>query len=256
MKTPLLYSTIVIGSLVLVGATHVFAQSLAGPTPAELGLGRLVPSLGPLAVEDTPIPGLKLVRAGGRVVYMSEDGKYLVAGDIIDVDTKQNLTDTVRAQIRADSLKTSNQADHILYGPANNARKVYVFTDVSCGYCQRFHAEVPKLTAMGITVEYIAWPRGGPQGPGYGQMQAVWCAKDRASALDQSMEGKELPVPSCSHPLRASYEFGESLEVQGTPAIFDANGNHLGGYVTADRIAAALDDPASVTTARVDPAIH
>lgn len=204
-----------------------------------------VKSLSPQAVVDsvstTPVEGLREVRTSSQIVYFSADGKYLVAGDIIEVATERNLTEEGRAQERVALLKGSDDVEHVIYGPRDNDKKIWVFTDPACPYCQKLHEEVPKLVAAGISVEYLAWPRGGPRGPGYAQTQAVWCSKDREKAYDQVMRGEELKVGSCDHPIRKHFELGETLNVSGTPAVFGPDGTQLGGYVTAEAIIDALD---------------
>jgi len=216
-------------------------NSKAAPAGITAGVASLAPqAAGQIAVSDTPIAGIKEVRTDGQIVYMTEDGAWLFAGDIIDVRSKTNITDVARGELRAKALASSDPSEHIVYGPADNPRKIYVFTDTSCPYCTKFHGEVPKIVAAGITVEYLAWPRGGPRGPGYGTMQGVWCSKDRAASLDKAFAGEKIPVDSCEHPLKKHYELGASMDVQGTPSIYDAKGTHLGGFITADRVIAAF----------------
>lgn len=198
------------------------------------GVHSLAPQTKIDSIEPSPVKGIQEVSTGGQVVYFSDDGKYLIAGDIIEVSTAENLTEQVRARARAQLLKNSDSDTHLVYGEKNNPKTVYVFTDPSCPYCQHFHKEVAAIVEAGITVEYLAWPRGGPRGDGYGQTQAVWCSSDKESAYDKVMNGQRLAVASCEHPIRTHYELGESLEVHGTPAIFDSTGKQLGGYVPAD----------------------
>ena len=37
------------------------------------------------------------------------------------------------------------------------------------------------------------------------------------------------------------YQLGDKLGVEGTPAIYDQYGNHMGGYVPADQLIQQLD---------------
>ncbi|MBD4981432.1 hypothetical protein GUF56_16190 [Xanthomonas citri pv. citri] len=37
------------------------------------------------------------------------------------------------------------------------------------------------------------------------------------------------------------YQLGDKLGVDGTPAIYDQYGNHMGGYVPADQLIQQLD---------------
>lgn len=245
-------SSLALALCALVGtatAQQAAPDSPAVPTAIKAGVSSLSPaSAAEITVADSPIAGLKEVRADGQVLYMSEDGKWLFAGDVINVQSRVNITDRARAEIRADVLKASDKSEHIIYGEPGNPKTLYVFTDTSCPYCTRFHKEIPKLLEAGITVEYLAWPRGGPKGQGFATMQGVWCAPDRKAALDRAFEDGKVAPATCSTPLRKHYELGASIDVQGTPAIYDAKGNHLGGYVPAARLIASLNPPAPAAT--------
>lgn len=237
--TPVLLALLV--SPIASAATSPVAAPAAEKAAVVAGVKTLSPQAVVDAVSLTPVEGLREVRTSGQIVYFSADGKYLVAGDVIEVATQRNLTEEGRAQERIALLKASDDGDHVVYGPRKNEKKIWVFTDPACPYCQKLHEEVPKLVAAGISVEYLAWPRGGPRGPGYGQTQAVWCSKDRESAYDRVMSGEQLEVASCEHPIRKHFELGETLNVTGTPAVFGPDGAQLGGYVSADVIIEALE---------------
>ena len=205
------------------------------------------------AVLPTPIPGVVEVRTEHEVLYFSADGRYLIAGDMLEVATQTNLTEGARAVQRAALLATSNSADHVVFkADGGSKRRILVFTDVTCGYCQKLHSEVPALVAAGVTVEYLAWPRGGPRSEGYAVMQSVWCTKegDRPAAYDKAMAGESLPATRCVDVIRKQYELGEKLSVAGTPAIFDTEGRQLGGYLSAEEIIKALDRTAPQSVAK------
>ena len=225
--------------------------------PLSCAAAPAAPSTSPQApritLKASPVPGIKEVRSGGQVAYMSEDGKWLFAGDLIEVKSGKNVSELARAGARAVALAESDKRDHVIYGPKDGKRRIYVFTDVSCPYCRRFHEEVPKLVAQGITVEYLAWPRGGASGEGFAPMQSVWCSSDRVAAMDATFHGKPVAPAACVTPLRKHYELGASLDVRGTPAIFDSEGNMLGGYVPAERIMEALASAAAANPAPKAP---
>jgi len=192
------------------------------------------------AVRDAPVPGLKEVRADGQILYFTADGEYLVVGDIYRVEDRMNLTEFARGRIRADVLATSDRDTHIRYGDADADQVVYVFTDTSCSFCQRWHAEVAELNAAGVTVEYLAWPRGGARSQNLAQMEAAWCDEDRAGAYDALIAGRPTSSAECDSPVLDHYALGEKLGVQGTPAIYSADGRQLGGYLPARAILQAL----------------
>ncbi|MCY1242011.1 Thiol:disulfide interchange protein DsbC [compost metagenome] len=117
-----------------------------------------------------------------------------------------------------------------------------MFTDTTCPYCQKLHAEVPELNKRGIEVRYLAFPRQGPGSSGDQQLQSIWCAKDRQAAINDMFHEKEVKSAKCDNPVDKQFELGQMVGVQGTPAIILANGQMLPGYQSAGQIAKlALD---------------
>ena len=49
---------------------------------------------------------------------------------------------------------------------------VYVFTDITCGYCQRFHRDVAELNSNGVAVRYLAFPRAGIDAESFKDMES------------------------------------------------------------------------------------
>ena len=114
------------------------------------------------SIEPAPVAGFREVVAGGQVVYVSDDGKYLFQGGLLDVARRKDMAEVALARVRNDVLKTLPMADRIIYTPTGKTRhKVVVLTDVECGYCRKFHSEIAEYTKRGIEVEYLAFPRAG-----------------------------------------------------------------------------------------------
>jgi protein-disulfide isomerase len=73
----------------------------------------------PSDVSNSPIPGLYEVTMGGLVAYVSEDGKFLVSGDVYDLESQTNLTAARRSSARAKALAAAPEEDMIIFSPAN-----------------------------------------------------------------------------------------------------------------------------------------
>ena len=56
-------------------------------------------------ITKSAIPGLYQIQLGMTVVYMSKDGKFLVNGSMVDLDTQTNLTRKAQAEARKIALK-------------------------------------------------------------------------------------------------------------------------------------------------------
>jgi len=197
-------------------------------------------------ITDAPIPGMYEVAVGANVAYVTKDGRYIIRGDIIDVETSANVSEETRARARATMLGSVDPASMIVFKPANGPVKhtVTIFTDVDCGYCRQFHREIEKVTALGIEVHYLFYPRTGPNTESWTKADEVWCAAERNSALTRAKLGGSLPnAPACATPVADHFELGQRIGVRGTPAIFNEAGDLIGGYLPPATLAKVLDDP-------------
>ena len=108
----------------------------------------------------------------------------------------------------------------IIFSPANPKMTVTVFTDVDCGYCRKFHSQIAEYNKAGIRVRYMSYPRTGPGTSSWAKSESVWCAADRKDALTRAKRDEAIKSKSCGDALiKAQYELGEDLGVEGTPAI-------------------------------------
>jgi thiol:disulfide interchange protein DsbC len=215
----------------------------------ELTKEELAGRLNGIAVEDisdAPIAGLYEVAVGANVAYVTKDGRYIIRGDIYNAETSANVSEETRAHARATLLSSVDPKSMIVFKPANGQVKhtVTIFTDVDCGYCRQFHREIDKVTALGIEVHYLFYPRTGPNTESWTKADQVWCAPDHNSALTRAKLGGEIPnVPACATPVESHYDLGQRIGVRGTPAIFSEAGELLGGYLPPATLAKVLDDP-------------
>lgn len=174
-------------------------------------------------------------------VYATADGQFIIQGDLLRLGDKkiENISDNFRAEINRKALAALNEKDLIIY-PATTKKQhtIYVFSDVSCSYCQRLHRHMDEMNAKGIEVRYIAWPRGEQLFPA---MERIWCSPDRRKAFDDTMAGHEVTAATCANPVRAQFELGQQLGVSGTPAIFTEDGRQIGGYLDVADLLKAIN---------------
>ena len=64
----------------------------------------LAPNAGEIAISETPIDGVLMVQVSGDIVYATADGKYLIQGRVIDMDTRQDLTEGAKSEIRKEAM--------------------------------------------------------------------------------------------------------------------------------------------------------
>ncbi len=223
-----------------------------GAVPADVR-ARVVSRLqgaSPNAVSATPIPGLYEVTMGGIVAYVSADGKYLVSGNVYDLDSQTNITATRRNAARAAVLAAAREDQMIVFSPPNPKMTVTVFTDVDCGYCRKLHSQIAEFNRAGVKVRYMMYPRTGPGTESWKKAEMVWCAADRKEALTRAKKGEPLKGRACGDAvIKQQYEMGEDLGVEGTPAIFTQNGDYVGGYLAPADLVQAVQDSQKAATA-------
>ena len=230
------------------GATAGAATAVAtGPESAiRRAVQGLVPNASIDSIRPAPMQGFYQVIASGHLVYVSNDGKYMLNGDLIDLGKKKNITEDGWADFRKAELAKVPEADRIVFSPPNPRYRVTVFTDVNCAYCRQLHEHIADFNKAGIAVEYIAWPRegvvneAGRTTPTYNEMVSVWCASDRKAAFTSAKLGKTPKAANCPNPVKDEFELGVKLGVSGTPTIIAADGSMVGGYVTPEQLLQAL----------------
>jgi thiol:disulfide interchange protein DsbC len=195
-------------------------------------------------IKPSPIPGLFSIVIGGDSAYVTADGKYLITGDLYDIDAKVNLTETGRNSIRKAAIAKLDERDMIVFAPQGTAKyTINVFTDVECGYCRKLHSEIDQLNKLGVRVRYMAYPRSGPGTDDWAKMESVWCSKDRKAAITQAKLHDDVKMQKCGGtPVAKQYKLGEEFGVRGTPAIFTADGDYLSGYLPPNDMVKQLEE--------------
>lgn len=191
------------------------------------------------AIDDT---GLYEAVINGQILYFSKDGRYVIQGDMVSLDSRTNLTEQRRVSLRKEALDKLDEKDMIIFGPEKAKYTITVFTDIDCGYCRKMHSEMEKYNDLGIRVRYMSFPRGGIGSKSYDDAVNVWCAADRQKAMTKAKQGQEIAIKTCVNPVKTEFELGQQLGVQGTPSIFLESGQILPGYLPPEKLIQVLDE--------------
>ncbi|MEM7405932.1 MAG: thioredoxin fold domain-containing protein [Pseudomonadota bacterium] len=214
------------------------------PDAVTKRLAELVPDVKPDEVRPAEMPGLYVVTYGPRVLYMSADGRYLLRGDLLDVEAGENLTENQRRSGRLSAIERYSDS-MIVFAPEKVRYTINVFTDVDCGYCAKMHSEMAQYNERGISVRYLAYPRRGVPSSTYNEMVSVWCAADQHSAMTDAKAGRRVAKASCANRVAEHYRLGDMLGVRGTPTIVLETGDLIPGYAPPDELLKVLRDNVS-----------
>lgn len=225
-------------------------SAIADDADAELELvrqrvGEMFEMIEPDDVSRSPVPGWYTIHKEHIVAYISADGRYLLQGDLIDLDMGANLTEQLRNETRRNLLANVADDHTIVFAPDDVKYKVSVFTDVDCTYCRRLHSQIDAYMEKGIEVRYFLYPRNGPASHAWNTMEDVWCAADRQNALTMAKLDREFPTSKCDASMvQEHYVLGREVGLTGTPAIILDDGSLISGYLPPDQLAATLQQKA------------
>ena len=221
--------------------TQVFAIEPANDAKIRAAILEIVPKAKVDSVADAAVPGFYEVVLGGEIVYVSADAKYLFTGSVWDLGAKKDLTDMRKASLRKVALDKVPDAKRISYDAKNPKHTVTVYTDIDCGYCRRLHQQMAQYNDAGISVDYLFFPRSGPNTESFQKAVNVWCAADRNDALTKAKNGEPVPAKECANPIAEQYELGMRIGVTGTPMIGAEDGTQVGGYLDPTQLVARLE---------------
>jgi thiol:disulfide interchange protein DsbC len=188
-----------------------------------------------------PIPGFREAIVGGSVLYVSDDGKYLLQGSLFDIERKRDLSQAGISVLRRSELAKIPQKDKIVFAPAKPKHTILVFTDIECGYCQKMHQDIAEYNRLGIAIEYLAFPRAGTASKDFRDMESVWCSANRQKALTDAKNRQPVAPKTCTNPVNMQYQIGRKIGLQGTPMLVNHDGIALPGYMPPAQLLQALD---------------
>jgi len=233
--------TVMFLCLALFAGSSVLADRAADEASIRQALGDVKPA----SVEPTPVAGVYEVVVGSSVVYMSADGRYMLQGELVDVQNRVSLTEPRRRQVTRTVIDSVGEDKMIVFKPEKEKHAVTVFTDIDCGYCRKLHNEMDQYLNAGIKVRYMMFPRAGVGSESYKKAVAVWCAEDRNGAMTDAKNGKAVEMKSCDNPIDQHMDLVRQLGARGTPFIVLEDGSTQPGYVPAKRLSKLLDQVAS-----------
>ncbi|QLB19087.1 bifunctional protein-disulfide isomerase/oxidoreductase DsbC [Mannheimia granulomatis] len=188
-------------------------------------------------ISDSPLSGFKMATSNEGVVYISEDGRYVIQGKIFELKNGKAVDITNQALL---AELNSYHNEMIVYPAKNEKHVITVFMDITCHYCHLLHERIKEYNDLGITIRYLAFPRGGMNTQTAKQMEAIWTSSDKINALNEAEKGNlptQLKTPNI---VKKHYQLGVKFGVTGTPNMLTSNGELIAGYVEPKELAKML----------------
>lgn len=203
------------------------------------------------SVKQAPVKGFfeLLVERDAQkgVIYLDYSKKYLMQGLIFNLDKLEPVSahklepPKQKTSLDVKSIPTKNA---VIMGNAKAEKKLYVFTDPDCPYCQKGHVELKKLAeiAPDVAIYIMLFPL--PMHPGaFDKARTVVETQDLA-LLDKVFEGKSVPKPtkeSSKAAIEEIVKFANANGISGTPTMVLPDGKIEVGMRDAETLKGMLD---------------
>jgi len=199
-------------------------------------------------VDFSEVPGLFIVDATGNngkrgLLYMDFSKSYIVVGTTISIADKGNVNQREITRLRRVDLTTIPLADSIVVGDPGASKKMILFTDPQCPYCQKLHPELKKVVEADPDVVFFIklMPLVKLHPEAYKISKTILCEKS-LQLLEDSFAGKQIPEPSCeSDAVDRTLKLAQDLGIGSTPTLILPDGRLAPGYRPAEAILELLE---------------
>jgi thiol:disulfide interchange protein DsbC len=187
-----------------------------------------------ISVNKTPYFGLYEVVLDDQLIYTDEKMTYLFSGNIIDMQTMQNLTEAREKQLYAIKFDTLPFELAIKHVKGNGKRRLAVFTDPNCPYCKNLEKEMVNLTDVTVYIFMFPILPGSEE-----KVKAIWCSPDKLSAWEDTLLRAVKPQSGKTCDTKALDKIpmlAKNMGINVTPTLIFEDGVIKPGGLTFDQI--------------------
>ena len=208
-------------------------MTFADINTVKTNLAKNSPDVNIQNIQTTEMKGIYSGSLNGQVVYLNDDAQHIIAGSMVRLKDKQNLTKNLLVQQNSLDWKKLPLNDAIKIVKGNGKRQIAVFTDPNCPYCKQLEAELKKLNNVTIHIFVLAFK---PQS--VAPSKKIFCEKNPAQAWDDLITKGYEPTSqkTCENPVERNLSLARILGINGTPTIVFENGFKVSGAYPADQI--------------------
>ena len=228
----------------LLSASFCFADNNIDTT-IKASLKTSLPELTVDQINQTSVPNIYEVVSGHKVFYVDSTARYAFLGNMVDLSTKQSLTESRVSQLSRVNFNDLPFSLALVRVNGTGERKIAVFTDPDCPFCQRLEQEViPKLT--NVTVYYFLYPLAMHANAEIDSKKILCSETPDNTFLAWMINSTALPNRSdCKNAanLAVIKDFAaKNIGVEATPTIILPNGKLMTGLIPADYLNQLLTD--------------
>lgn len=189
-------------------------------------------------IKNTKLENYFEVKIKDKVFYIDKEANHMFVGDAILLNEggASFISETEDEKMRRLFVKSINESDAIIFKAEKETQRLFVFSDITCPYCQKLHLDVKKINDKGITLLYYPYPRAGLNTDTEVALNNVWCTKTKEEYSKANERAKTYIInnsePKCDNNFFTAYYFtmANKLKIPGTPYIINEKGQVIGGY--------------------------
>ena len=186
------------------------------------------------SIQPSEIPDLYKVFYGDvQPIYVSSNGSFFIYGEMFKIERNKiiNLTNNEIENQRSKIINSISESEFISFPSEDEIFSIAIFTDVDCTYCRKLHEQIDDYNNLGISINYLAFPRSGIGTKSFSKMVSAWCSDNPKQTLTKLKKGNDLKLAFCdTQPVAKHYTIGQKIGISGTPAIVTKSGELLPGY--------------------------
>lgn len=203
-----------------------------------------------VGVSQAEVPGLWRVdmKMNGKTwpLYLDYSKSYLISGNVIQLDSRQNLTENHYRELNPVDISAIPLDDALVLGDPQAKIRVVVFTDPHCPYCSKLHQELKKAVKVRPDIVWLIkllpFKKGSREAS-----ETILCNKS-LEQLDAAFAGRQLPPPTCSSPAPdQNLKLAAELGLHSTPTLIMPNGRMIPGYKQLDHLLEVVDENVPAT---------
>lgn len=186
------------------------------------------------SIVSLPIKSLKAVEANGEIFFISENGRFVLRGELYDIWYKDTLDTSSQIHDAATRIHFDRMGmdldDYNSLTIGSGEKQVVAFVDPLCAICHKLMKDAEKL-GQDYTFKFVVVPALGEKSNELARK--VYCAKDRQASLDAYMKNTLATVPQKPSCDTKQYDLtlmmAHLLDVKGVPFVVAPDGRYSQG---------------------------
>lgn len=188
-------------------------------------------------IKKTNIKGYYEVKAENDTFYINEEATHMFIGQAVTINENgvaNFISESDITKKRRKLLGIINKKELIIKKSENAIETLFVFTDITCPFCKKFHKDINKINELGYEIVYIPYSRDNNNQEIKNTMNKIWCSKkmeEYTKAINNEIYIKtNKNNKECKNFTDYYINIANEMEIIGTPFILTSKGVLLGGY--------------------------